>query len=99
MVDYSQDVFNNIVRKIDYAAMAATLGLKDVTYLPISALKGDNIVDSSPRLSWFEGDTLLELLEKVEVSKDINLTHARFPVQLCYQATNRGAARLSWLCR
>ena len=79
LVGYSQDVFNNIV--IDYSAVAKTLGLKDVDYLPISALKGDNIVDKSSNLSWFEGDTLLELLEKVEVAKDINLTHARFPVQ------------------
>src|ERR1700722_14457173 len=68
LVNYSQDVFSNIV--IDYAAIAKTLSLKDVTYLPISALKGDNIVDKSPRLAWFEGDTLLELLEKIEVEKD-----------------------------
>jgi sulfate adenylyltransferase subunit 1 len=79
LVDYSQDVFNNIV--IDYAKVAKTLGLKDVSYLPISALKGDNIVDKFENLNWFDGDTLLELLEKVEVEKDINLTHARFPVQ------------------
>jgi sulfate adenylyltransferase subunit 1 len=79
LVDYSQDVFNNIV--IDYAKVAKALDLKDVTYLPISALKGDNIVDKSENLNWFEGDTLLELLEKVEIEKDINLTHARFPVQ------------------
>jgi sulfate adenylyltransferase subunit 1 len=79
LIDYSQDVFNNIV--IDYAAVAKTLGLKDIHYLPISALKGDNIVDKSTNLSWFDGGTLLELLEKVEVEKDINLTHARFPVQ------------------
>ncbi len=79
LVDYSRDVFNDIV--IDYAAIAKTLSLKDVTYLPISALKGDNIVDKSPRLAWFEGDTLLELLEKIEIEKDINLTHARLPVQ------------------
>ncbi len=79
LVDYSQDVFNNIV--IDYAKVAKTLDLKDVSYLPISALKGDNIVDKTESLKWFDGDTLLELLEKVEVAKDINLTHARFPVQ------------------
>ncbi len=79
LVDFSQDVFNNIV--IDYANTARTLHLKDITYIPISALKGDNIVDRSARLSWYEGDTLLELLEKVEVEKDLNLTHARLPVQ------------------
>jgi sulfate adenylyltransferase subunit 1 len=79
LVGYSQDVFNNIA--IDYAEIAKTLELKDVTYLPISALKGDNIVDKSDALSWFEGGTLLELLESVQVAKDINLTHARLPVQ------------------
>src|SRR5450432_3502215 len=79
LVDYSQDTYNNIA--IDYAEIARTLGLKDVVYLPISALKGDNIVDRSTHLSWYEGDTLLELLEKVEVAKDINLTHGRLPVQ------------------
>ena len=79
LVDYSQDTYNNIA--IDYAEIARALNLKDVRYLPISALKGDNIVDRSDRLSWYEGDTLLELLEKVELSKDINLTHARLPVQ------------------
>jgi sulfate adenylyltransferase subunit 1 len=79
LVDYSQDVFNNIV--IDYSDVAKTLGLKDVTYIPISALKGDNIVENSSALTWFEGNTLLELLENIEIEKDINLTHARLPVQ------------------
>lgn len=79
LVDYSQDVFNNIV--IDYAETAKTLQLKDITYIPISALKGDNIVDKSSALSWFEGNTLLEILEKVEIAKDLNRRHARFPVQ------------------
>ena len=79
LIDYSQDIFNNIV--IDYAEVAKSLGLKDVTYLPISALKGDNIVDRSVNLNWFEGSTLLELLENVKIEKDINLTHARLPVQ------------------
>jgi sulfate adenylyltransferase subunit 1 len=79
LVDYSQDVYNNIA--IDYAEIARSLQLKEVVYLPISALKGDNIVDKSTHLSWYEGDTLLELLEKVEVEKDINLNYARFPVQ------------------
>src|SRR3984885_4800345 len=79
LVSYSEDTYNNIA--IDYAEIAKTLNLKDVMYLPISALKGDNIVDRSANLSWYEGDTLLELLEKVEVAKDIDLTHGRLPVQ------------------
>ncbi|MBI2282363.1 MAG: 50S ribosome-binding GTPase [Bacteroidetes bacterium] len=79
MVDYSQDIYNNIV--IDYAAVAASLGLPQVTYIPISALHGDNIVDRSERLSWYEGETLLNLLENVEIQNDTDLQHARFPVQ------------------
>jgi sulfate adenylyltransferase, large subunit len=79
LVDYSQDVYNNIV--IDYAEVAKSLGLKDVTYIPISAVYGDNIVERSEKLAWYEGSTLLHFLEDVEVQKDINLTDARFPVQ------------------
>jgi sulfate adenylyltransferase subunit 1 len=79
LVDYSQDVYNNIV--IEYAEMATSLGLKDVHYLPISALTGDNIVDKTEKLSWFTGEPLLSLLETVPVAKDINLTDARLPVQ------------------
>ncbi|HVU54928.1 MAG TPA: GTP-binding protein [Puia sp.] len=79
LVDYSEDVYNNIA--IDYAEIARTLELKDVVYLPISALKGDNIVERSDRLDWYEGPTLLELLEQTELEKDVNLTHGRLPVQ------------------
>jgi sulfate adenylyltransferase subunit 1 len=79
LVGNSQDVYNNIV--IDYAAFAATLGLKDITYIPISAINGDNIVDKSANFPWYEGESLLHILENVEVASDINLTDARFPVQ------------------
>ena len=79
LVSYSQDVYNNIA--MDFAEIAKTLKLRDVVYLPISALKGDNIVDRSTHLDWYEGPTLLELLEKTEVAKDINLDYARLPVQ------------------
>ncbi len=79
LVDYSQDLFNNIA--IDYSEIANTLQLKDVKYLPISALKGDNIVEKSANLPWYEGPALLELLESTPVQNDINLTHARLPVQ------------------
>ena len=79
LVDYSQDRYNNIV--IDYAEMARTLGLKDVTYLPISALKGDNIVDRSSNLSWFEGPSLLELLENTPLNVDRDLQRGRLSVQ------------------
>jgi len=79
LVEYSQDVFNNIV--IDYAEVATQLGLKEVTYIPISALNGDNIVDRSEHIHWFEGKPLLEFLEDVKLDNDNNYTDARFQVQ------------------
>lgn len=79
LVEYSQDVYNNIV--IDYAKVAESLGLKDITYIPISALNGDNIVDKSENFSWYTGSCLLDILENVKLENDINYTDARFPVQ------------------
>jgi len=79
LVDFSQDVYNNIV--IDYAEVAKKLGLKDVRYIPISALNGDNIVERTESLTWYEGPSLLDILETVELADDIDLVRARFPVQ------------------
>lgn len=79
LVGYSQDVFNNIL--IDYAEVAKQLGLGQVTYIPISALNGDNIVEKSEAITWFEGKPLLEFLEEVEAESDINLSNPRFQVQ------------------
>ena len=79
LVEYSRDVFNNIV--IDYAAVAGQLGLKDVTYIPISALNGDNIVERSEHIDWYDGKPLLEFLEDIEIDHDTDLVNARFQVQ------------------
>src|SRR5450432_1518707 len=79
LVEYSQDVYNNIM--IDYAEVAKTLGLKDITYIPISALNGDNIVEKSDKFPWYDGESLLHILENTQVHNDINLADARFPVQ------------------
>jgi sulfate adenylyltransferase subunit 1 len=79
LVEYSQDVFNDIV--IDYAEVLKSLNLHDVHYIPVSALHGDNIVDKSEKMSWYEGESLLHFLENVEIQQDINITDARFPVQ------------------
>jgi sulfate adenylyltransferase subunit 1 len=57
MVDYSEEVFNQIVA--DYKVLAAKLNLSNVTYIPVSALKGDNIVHASPNISWYSGDSLV----------------------------------------
>jgi len=79
LVEYSQDVFNNIV--IAYSEVARQLGLNDITYIPISALNGDNIVDRSDKINWYNGKSLLEFLEDVEIDNDINHSDARFQVQ------------------
>lgn len=78
MVDYSEDVFETI--KSDYTAIAENLGLNDVTYFPISALKGDNIVSKSSKTDWYEGDSLLEYLEQAALNEEHN-TGNRFQVQ------------------
>ena len=79
LVNNSEDVYNNIV--IDYAAVAVSLGLKDIKYIPISAINGDNIVEKSANFPWYEGQSLLDILENVVVADDVNYTDARFPVQ------------------
>ncbi len=79
LVNNSEDVYNNIV--IDFAAVALSLGLKDIKYIPISAINGDNIVEKSAGFPWYTGQSLLHILENVAVANDINYTDARFPVQ------------------
>lgn len=79
MVDFSEDVYNNISE--EYSRIAAQLNIKDVTFIPISALIGDNIVTTSENTPWYKGDTLLHLLENVNVNQDINYSDPRFPVQ------------------
>ncbi len=79
LVDFSEDRFNEI--RADYEALAAQLGLKDVHYVPISALNGDNVVNRSEHTPWYGGETLMNILEQVEVLEDQNVTDLRFPVQ------------------
>jgi len=79
LVDFSEQRFNEI--KDQYLAFATQLGLTDVRFVPISALEGDNVVNRSEHTPWFTGQPLMEILETVEVSRDKNLEHFRFPVQ------------------
>jgi len=78
-VDYSEEVFQKI-RK-DYLGFAAKFESVDMHFIPMSALKGDNVVDRSENMPWFEGRPLLSHLEAVEVTADRNLIDFRFPVQ------------------
>ncbi len=79
LVNYSQDVFNNIV--IEYSKLAKQLGIQNVTYIPLSALNGDNIVEKSLLTPWYDGKPLLEFLEEVEIENAVNHTDSRFQVQ------------------
>ena len=79
LVDYSEEVFERIVSQ--YNDFATKLDVKDVTFIPISALEGDNVVNRSERMDWYNGSTLMYHLEHVHISSDFNHTHARFPVQ------------------
>jgi len=86
LVDYSQQRFDEVIE--EFTAFAGTLDLHDVTFIPISALKGDNIVDRSAELGWYEGSTLLHHLETVYVASDDNLIDVRFPVQYVIRPQN-----------
>ncbi|MBV6699558.1 sulfate adenylyltransferase, partial [Kitasatospora aureofaciens] len=79
LVDYAEPVFAAIAA--EFTAYAASLGVKDVLAIPISALAGDNVVEPSARMDWYGGPTLLEHLETVPVGSDPSTEPARFPVQ------------------
>jgi len=79
LVGYSQEVFDTI--RSDYEAFAAKVDIRDITYVPISALHGDNVVDASSNMPWYQGGTLRNVLENIEIGNDHNLTDPRFPVQ------------------
>ena len=79
LVDFSEERFNEI--KAEYQKLANQLGLEDVYYVPISALNGDNVVNRSESTPWYHGETMMNVLEQVEVRDDQNVTDLRFPVQ------------------
>jgi sulfate adenylyltransferase subunit 1 len=83
LVEYSREVFSTI--REAFAEFAARLAFRDVIYIPISALKGDMVVERSENMPWYDGPTLLDLLENIEIAHDLNLQDFRFPVQ--------------WVCR
>ena len=79
LVDYSEEAFEKI--KTDFEDFASKLEIKDVRFIPISALNGDNVVDRSENMDWYEGSTLMHLLENIHIGSDQNHVDCRFPVQ------------------
>ncbi len=79
LVDFSEEIFKNI--KADFEAFVSKLDTIDVNFIPISALKGDNVVDRSKNMNWYQGPTLLYLLENIHIASDNNHIDCRFPVQ------------------
>ncbi|MDQ1477106.1 MAG: bifunctional enzyme CysN/CysC [Actinomycetota bacterium] len=79
LVDHDQEVFERI--KAEFKEFAAKLDVRDLQFIPMSALNGDNVVDRSANMPWYEGTSLLHLLEEVHIASDRNLIDCRFPVQ------------------
>lgn len=79
LVDYDEAVFNEIVQ--DYEEISSKMMIKDVRYIPISALNGDNVVERSKNMTWFQNAPLLHSLETIHISSDTNKVDARFPIQ------------------
>jgi len=79
LVDYDEDIFNKI--KEDFDDFSSKLEIQDIQYIPISALKGDNVVEKSENMDWYKGSTFLYTLENVHIASDHNFVDCRFPVQ------------------
>ena len=79
LVDHSKEAFDKI--KKEFENFAAKLEIKDVRFIPISALNGDNVVDRSKNMDWYDGSTLMHLLENIHIGSDQNHVDCRFPVQ------------------
>ena len=79
LVDYDQQRFSEV--RNEFRDFAAKLNIADLTFIPVSALHGDNIVDRSANMEWYQGPSLLHHLEEVHIASDRNLIDARFPVQ------------------
>ena len=80
MVDYDEGVFDAI--RADYFAFTSKLGVDELHFIPISALHGDNVVEQSPNMPWYQGATLMHLLENVQIAADKDIEHFRLPVQV-----------------
>ena len=91
LVNFESEVFEEI--KSDFREYAARLEIPDLTIIPISALNGDNVVQRSAQMPWYDGMPLLRHLEEVHIASDRNLIDVRFPVQLVIRPTQDGLNR------
>mgnify|MGYP003109007948 FL=1 len=88
LVDFSEEVYNNIITQFE--EFSSKLYVKDIRFLPISALLGDNVVNRSENMDWYQGAPLLYTLENIHISSDINKIDARFPVQTVLRPQSEG---------
>jgi len=88
LVDFSEDVYNDIISQFE--KFSSKMVIKDVRFIPISALLGDNVVNRSTNMDWYQGATLLYTLETIHVSSDMNKVDARFPVQTVLRPQREG---------
>jgi len=86
LVDYREDIFELI--KFNFKNFATKLDVQDIHFIPVCALNGDNVVNSSGNMPWFKGGPLLDLLETIHISSDENLIDCRFPVQYVIRPNN-----------
>lgn len=86
LVEYSEEVFNDVIYQFE--EFSSKLLVRDIRFIPISALNGDNVVNRSANMSWYQGAPLLHTLETMHISSDINKVDARFPVQTVLRPQN-----------
>ena len=88
LVDFSEEVYNNVIQQFE--EFSSKMLIKDVRFIPISALLGDNVVNRSTNMDWYQGAPLLHTLETIHISSDINKVDARFPVQTVLRPQREG---------
>ena len=86
LVDYSEEAYNTVINQFE--EFSSKMLVKDVRFVPISALNGDNVVNRSKNMEWYQGAPLLHILETMHISSDINKVDARFPVQTVIRPQN-----------
>jgi len=88
LVDFKEDIFDKVINQFE--EISSKMLVKDIRYIPISALKGDNVVNRSKQMDWYQGAPLLHTLETMHISSDINKVDARFPVQTVLRPQREG---------